>query len=335
VQAPRDDLPPKVALVLGGGAARGFAHVGVLEVLEEAGIPVELVVGTSVGALVGALYADGWDARALERVALALDRDDFFDVSVGRALFGVGIAKGDALAEFLRDHLRHREIAALPLPFAAVATDLDTGERVVLSSGDIATAVRASCAIPGVFEPQRIGGRLLVDGGVVANLPVDVARELGADVVIAVDVSAVAGKAEPDHFMDVIFRAVNILVHQDTLEARRRADVVIVPDVGDVELLDFDAKERVRRAGVAAARAALPEIRAALATPAHGARIRPSPSRSRLPSQIHPPCSRAQVTGAYASGASCESPSTIRPSWPSATIAATRRASGCSARGSR
>jgi NTE family protein len=263
-QAPRDGLPPMVALVLGGGAARGFAHVGVLQVLEEAGIPVELIVGTSVGSLVGAIYADGKDSRQLARIAVALDRGDFFDFSAGRAVFGVGLAKGEKLARFVEQNVSHRRIEELPIPFAAVATDLDTGERVVLADGSVVEAVRASCAIPGVFEPVHARGRLLVDGGVVANLPVGVARDLGADVVIAVDVSAVAGRAEPDNFMDVLFRALNILVHRDTSEAARLADVVIVPAIGELELLDFDEKDRARQAGAAAARAALPAIREAL-----------------------------------------------------------------------
>lgn len=264
-QAPRDGRPPKVALVLGGGAARGFAHVGVLRVLEEEGIPVELIVGTSVGSLVGAIYADGKDSRQLEQIAVALDRGDFFDFSARRAVFGVGLANGEKLARFVEENVSHRRIEDLPIPFAAVATDLDTGERVVLSGGSVVEAVRASCAIPGVFEPVRARGRLLVDGGVVANLPVAVARELGADVVIAVDVSAVAGRAEPDNFMDVLFRAINILVHEDTAEAARLADVVIVPAVGELDLLEFEEKDRARRAGAAAALAALPAIREALA----------------------------------------------------------------------
>jgi NTE family protein len=192
-QAPRDDRAPRVALVLGGGAARGFAHVGVLRVLEEAGIPVELVVGTSVGALVGALYADGHDARALEHLARDLDRDDFFDFGLAPALFGTGLAKGERLEAWMTDHLRTLRIEQLELPFAAVATDLGDGSVVVLDRGEVARAVRASSAIPGVFEPVELGGRLLVDGGVVANLPVKAARDLGADVIVAVDVTEVSG----------------------------------------------------------------------------------------------------------------------------------------------
>lgn len=263
-QAPRDGLPPRVALVLGGGAARGFAHLGVLRVLEDERIPVELVVGTSVGSLVGALYADGRDARALERLARTLERDDFFDFGLGPALFGTGLATGERLEAWARANLRTAEIERLAIPFAAVATDLDAGEVVVLDRGDVARAIRASSAIPGVFEPVRIGERLLVDGGVLANLPVKVARDLGADVVIAVDVMALSGKAAPESFVEVVMRAVTILGREDAAAAARAADVLVSPAVGDVGLLDFEAKDRAVAAGAAAARERLPEIRRAL-----------------------------------------------------------------------
>ena len=263
-QAPRDDRPPRVALVLGGGAARGFAHVGVLRVLEDERIPVELVVGTSVGSLVGALYADGYNARELEALSRTLERDDFFDFSLGPAFFGTGLAKGERLEGWMRDHLRARSIEQLAIPYAAVATDLDDGSAVVLDRGDVARAVRASSAIPGVFEPVSIDGKLLVDGGIVANLPVKIARRLGADIVIAVDVSEVSGRAHPANFVEVVMRTVTILNHQGVEEMARDADVLLSPAVGDVSLLDFDAKDRAFAAGIAAAREKLPEIRKAV-----------------------------------------------------------------------
>lgn len=263
-QAPRDDRRPRVALVLGGGAARGFAHVGVLRALEDARIPVELIVGTSVGSLVGALYADGHNARELEHLSRELDRGDFFDFGIAPALFGTGLARGARLERWTRDHLRARAIEALAIPFAAVATDLDDGSVVVLDRGDVASAVRASSAIPGVFEPVERDGRLLVDGGVVANLPVRIARERGADVVIAVDVTQVSGRANPSNFVEVVMRAVTILTHEGVEESARGADVLVAPAVGDVDLLDFDAKGRAIAAGAAAARERLGEIRAAI-----------------------------------------------------------------------
>lgn len=263
-QAPRDDRPPRVALVLGGGAARGFAHVGVLRALEDARIPVELIVGTSVGSLVGALYADGRNARELEHLSRDLDRDDFFDFGLAPALFGNGLARGERLERWVTGHLRTRRIERLGIAFAAVATDLDDGGVVVLDRGDVARAVRASSAIPGVFEPVEHEGRLLVDGGVVANLPVKIARELGADVVIAVDVTEVSGKAQPSNFVEVVMRAVTILTHEGVAESARAADVLVAPAVGDVDLLDFDGKARAIAAGEVAAREKLPEMRQAV-----------------------------------------------------------------------
>jgi NTE family protein len=263
--APVDGVPPKVALVLGGGGARGFAHVGVLRVLEDAGIPVELIVGSSVGSLVGALYAGYTNADGLERMASGLERSDFFDFGVSPALFGKGLATGERLERFVRANVAVDRIEALRIPFAAVATDLDTGEPVVLRRGDVARAVRASSAIPGVFEPVSLDGRLLVDGGVALNLPVKVARALGADVVIAVDVTALSGTAHVENFVEVIVRAVNIVVHAEVEAARRNADVLLTPDVGEVGFMDFDRKRQAMAAGVESARAALPRIRAALA----------------------------------------------------------------------
>lgn len=277
-QAPRDDRPPRVALVLGGGAARGFAHVGVLRVLEDARIPVELIVGTSVGSLVGALYADGHNARELEHLSRDLDRGDFFDFGVAPAIFGNGLARGARLERWVRDRVRATAIEQLPIPFAAVATDLDDGGVVVLDRGAVPRAVRASSAIPGVFEPVELDQRLLVDGGVVANLPVTVARDLGADVVIAVDVTEVTGEARPSNFVEVVMRAVTILTHAGVKESARAADVLIAPAVGDVDLLDFDAKDRAIAAGASAAREKLPEIREAIErwTPARGPAVGPA-----------------------------------------------------------
>jgi NTE family protein len=260
--APVDGRPPKVALVLGGGGARGFAHVGVIRVLEDAGIPVELIVGASVGSLIGALYAGPTNSRVLERTARDLEREDLFDFALAPALFGTGLASGDRLERFVRKHLEVGRIEELRIPYAAVATDLDTGEMVVLRSGDVARAVRASSAIPGVFEPVELDERLLVDGAVSNNLPVQVARDMGADVVIAVDVTAVDSRARPPaNFVEVILRAVNLVVHAGAEEARADADVLLAPEVGRVGFIDFDRKDEAIAAGSEAARVALPGIR--------------------------------------------------------------------------
>jgi NTE family protein len=267
-----------VALVLGGGGARGFAHVGVIRVLEDAGVPVELIVGSSVGSLIGAFYAGPTNSHALERIARGLERDDIFDFALAPALFGTGLASGDRLERFVREHLAVDRIEDLRIPYAAIATDLDTGETVVLRSGDVARAVRASSAIPGVFEPVRIDERLLVDGAVSRNLPVQIARDMGADVVIAVDVTAIDTRAlPPSNFVEVILRAVNIVVHAEVEEARRNADVLVVPNVGRVGFIDFDRKDEAIAAGLEAAREALPRIRAAVERFGDGARVQSEP----------------------------------------------------------
>lgn len=254
---------PKIALVLGGGGARGLAHVGAIRVLEEAGVPVALVVGTSAGSLVGALYAHDPSAAALERATDGLGVDDFFDFSLGSALLGrrLGLAAGERLEAFVRARVGGVPVEQLPIPYAAVAADLGTGEPVVLRAGDVARAVRASCAIPGVFEPVEQGGRLLVDGGIASNLPVRIARELGADVVIAVDVSAVGGEPRPRSFVEVFLRGVELAAHAEVARSRREADVLLAPDVRAVGFLEFDRKADAMAAGAAAARAALPRLR--------------------------------------------------------------------------
>lgn len=263
--APVDGKPPVVGVVLGGGGARGFAHVGVLRALEQNGVPVELIVGTSVGSLVGAFYAGDMDSRELERIARTLERHDFFDFGIAPALFGTGLASGNRLERFVRDHATSERIEGLRIPYAAVATDLDSGEVVVLRSGDLARAVRASSAIPGVFQPVEIEGRLLVDGGVAQNLPVRVARSMGADVVIAVDLTAIATAQQPPrNFVEVILRAVNIVIHGEVEDARRDADVLLTPDVATIGFIDFDRKVEAMAAGIAAATAAMPRIRRAL-----------------------------------------------------------------------
>jgi NTE family protein len=263
VPPPGADGPlPRIALVLGGGGARGFAHVGAIRALEEAGVPVSLVVGTSVGSLVGALYANDPSALSLERATQGLGLDDFFDFSLGPFLGrGLGLAAGERLEGFVRGRVGGARIEQLRTPYAAVATDLGTGEAVVLRDGDVARAVRASCAVPGVFEPVEREGRLLVDGSVARTLPVRTARELGADVVIAVDVSAIAGETRPRSFVEVFLRAVDLAAHAEVAQARRDADVLVSPAVGAVGFLEFDRKGDAMAAGYEAARAALPRIR--------------------------------------------------------------------------
>jgi NTE family protein len=263
--APAAPVPePRIALVLGGGAARGFAHVGVIRVLEQERIPVDLVVGTSVGSLIGALYASDRNSFDLEWTAFQLERDDLFDFGIGNLVMGMGYAKGDKLEAFVRAHVKQANVEELAIPYAAVATDLNWGQRVVLDKGSIARAVRASSAIPGVFEPVTHQGKLLVDGGVVDNIPIDVARAKGADLVVAVDISENVGNTNIRNAIDVLLQATNIMFAQNVAALRGGADVLVTPAVGDVTTLDFTQKKRCMQAGIDAARAAIPRIRAAV-----------------------------------------------------------------------
>jgi NTE family protein len=259
------EVPPRVGLALGGGGARGFAEVGVLRVLAEEKIPVDVIAGTSVGALIGALYADRPDVFALEYEALALEEEDLLDRSLLSLISGGGYAKGERIEIFLKARLKHAAIEDLPLRFAAVATDLASGATVAFERGPIAPAVRASAAIPGIFAPVALGGRLYVDGGVSNPVPADVARRLGAELVIAVSIPRETPKEPPRTEVGVTLQSIAIMAAEIGRCREREADVVIIPEVGDVAFDDFTQKRRLIEAGMTATRAALPEIRRALA----------------------------------------------------------------------
>ncbi len=256
---------PRVALVLGGGAARGFAHVGVLRVLEQEKIPVDLIVGTSVGSLIGALYAAERNSFELEWTAFQLQKEDLFDFGVMNVVTGMSFAAGERLERWLTEKIKVKNIDELKVPFAAVATDLNWGSKVVLDRGPVARAVRASSAIPGVFPPVQHMGKILVDGGVVDNIPIAVAREKGADLVVAVDISENLGNTSIKNVVDVVLQATNIMFALNVEHSKRGADVLLTPKVGDVTMLDFGQKKRCMQAGIEAAREAVPQIRKAIA----------------------------------------------------------------------
>ncbi len=253
---------PRIALVLGGGAARGFAHVGVIRALEQEKISIDLIVGTSVGSLIGALYAHEKNSFELEWTAFSLEKDDLLDYALLSA--SMGPVKGERLEAFVNKKVPVANIEGLKIPFAAVATDLNRGTRVVLDRGPLARAIRASCAIPGVFQPVEHQGRLLVDGGVVDNLPVAVAREKGADIVIAVDISQNVTNFNITNLVDVTLQAVHIMFSENVGARRRDADILIAPAVGTVAMMDFTQKKRLMQAGVEAGQQAAPAIRAAV-----------------------------------------------------------------------
>jgi NTE family protein len=247
----------KIVLALGGGAARGFAHIGVIKVLESHGIVADYVVGTSAGAVVGALYAGGHDAYAMQKIAQQLDEKVFADWTLG----GRGFLKGEALQEFINQHVQGRPLEKLNKPFAAVATDLKTGERVVFRSGDSGMAVRASAAVPGVFQPTQFAGKNYVDGGLCSPVPVRAAREMGADFVIAVDISAKPEGQPVDSLASVMWQTITIMGGTIGKTEMREADVVIRPNLRYVKSWDFAARNEAMLEGERAAQAALPLLR--------------------------------------------------------------------------
>lgn len=256
---------PRIGLALGGGAARGFAHIGVIQVLEEAGIPVDLVAGTSAGSLVAALYAAGRNGATLARLALAMDESAITDW----AFPGRGLIRGEALARYVREQTGGRTIEQLPLPLGIVATDLDNGQAVLFQRGDVGAAVRASSAVPAIFQPVKIGAREYVDGGLVSPVPVRFARQMGAELVVAVDISSPPdGNSTSDPFKLLLqtFAIMGRSINQFEL---KDADVVLRPRLVGVSSADFTARQRAIDAGREAALAALPALRQRLAALPH------------------------------------------------------------------
>ena len=248
---------PKIGLALGGGAARGFAHIGVVKMLEAHGIVPDYIVGTSAGAVVGALYAAGHDAFAMQKIGQQLDEKIFADWTLG----GRGLLKGEALQDFINQQVGKRPLEKLNKPFAAVATDLNNGERVVFRTGDTGLAVRASAAVPGVFQPAQFRGHHYVDGGLTSPVPVQAAREMGADIVIAVDISARPEGQPVDSLTAIIWQTTTIMGGMIGANELKSADVVIRPKLPYVKSWDFTARNDAMLEGERAALAALPTLR--------------------------------------------------------------------------
>ncbi|MEK9802310.1 MAG: patatin-like phospholipase family protein [Curvibacter sp.] len=268
VEAPAPAEPaaqrlPRIGLALGGGAARGFAHVGVIQVLEEAGIKADLVTGTSAGSLVAALHASGRNGAQLQRIAETMDEAAFTDWTL--PLFNRGMLRGDALARYVHQQVGGRKIEELPLPLGILATDLQSGQGVLFERGDIATAVRASSAVPGLFQPVRITGREYVDGGLVAPVPVRQARQMGAELVIAVDISQAPDANLPGDMFQILLQTFAIMGRSINVLELRGPDLVVVrPALTGMAGTDFAARARAIQAGRAAMQQALPQLRQAI-----------------------------------------------------------------------
>lgn len=257
--------PARWALALGGGAARGFAHIGVIQVLDAAGLQPDWVVGTSAGSVVGALYAAGFDGAALQQVAAGMEEAAFADWQL--PFFKPGLLRGEALQRFVAARVQSRPLQQLQRPLGVVATDVQSGQGVLFQRGDTALAVRASSAIPGVFEPVHIAGRDYVDGGLVAPVPVEQARQMGAERVLAVDISSPLASGPANDVFSLLLRTFSIMGQRINDLALRQADLVIRPDTTGLSSTSFESRNQAIAAGRAAMQAQLPAWRALLQAP--------------------------------------------------------------------
>ena len=253
---PPSPQPAKIAVVLGAGSSKGFAHIGVLKILESNKIPIHMIVGTSVGSVVGSFYAYGYDAFQLQKLSFSIEKGDIVDLAIPDN----GFIKGEKLEEFVNKTVKNTPIEKLKLPFYAVATDIQTGQEVAFGKGSTGMAVRASCSIPGVFRPVKIGERMYIDGGVVSPVAVDVAKKFGADIVIAVDISSDVERALPENTIETILQSLNIMYSKLASIQLSKADVVIKPKVGHIGSADFSKRHEAILEGEKAALEALPQV---------------------------------------------------------------------------
>ncbi|MFT4416105.1 patatin-like phospholipase family protein [Fredinandcohnia humi] len=252
---------PTIGLALGSGGARGFAHLGVIKVLKEENIPINFISGSSMGALVASFYGAGLDIERLYKLASAFKRKYYLDFTVPK----MGFIAGKRVKELIRVFTHGKTIEQLDIPIAIVATDLLTGERVVFREGSVSNAVRASIAIPGIFVPEKLDGRILVDGGVIDRVPISVVKEMGADIVIAVDVSHVKINEEITSIFDVILQSIDIMQKELVKYGEITSDVMIRPHVGQYSSRAFTNIEDIIHIGEEETRKQIPMILKAIA----------------------------------------------------------------------
>ncbi|WP_448978583.1 patatin-like phospholipase family protein [Neisseria sp.] len=251
-----------VALALGGGASKGFAHIGIIKVLKENNIPIKIVTGTSAGSIVGSMYASGMSPDRLELEAEILGKTDLVDLTLSTS----GFIKGEKLQNYINRKVGNRPMQQFPIKFAAVATDFESGKPVVFNVGNAGQAVRASASIPNVFQPVIIGSRKYVDGGLSQPVPVSAAKKMGANFIIAVDISARPAKNVSQGMFSYLDQTFNVMSQTALRQELGQANVVIKPQVLELGSVGgFDQKQRAIQLGEQAARAALPEIKRKLA----------------------------------------------------------------------
>ncbi len=248
---------PKVGLALGSGGARGFAHLGALKVLREHSIPIDIIAGSSMGALVGCFYAFGHNLDQLIKLSIAFRRNYYLDFTVPK----MGFITGDRVKNLIRLFMQGKRLEELNIPVAVIATDLQTGEKIEFTEGPIPEIVRASISIPGIFVPERYDGRLLIDGGVADRVPISTVKKMGADLVIGIDVSQLNQKADIQTVYDVIIQSIDIM-QQEVIAAREiECDIMIQPRVEHLDAKEFKNIEQIIQLGEQAVLKKIPEIK--------------------------------------------------------------------------
>ena len=247
----------KIALALGGGSARGVAHIGVLKVFQREKIPIDMIVGTSMGALIGAGYSLGDSIESMEANAYSFSANKLLDPTIPT----MGLLAGEKLEASIRVLVDNKMFADCKIPFAAVTTNIETGEEVVHQSGELVKVVRASCSWPGIFNPVRIDGKLLVDGGIKNSVPVGIARALGADYVVAVDVGFCVKEGPIKNIFQIILQAFQITGEELNKHQSLGADLVIKVDLGNIDQVAFDKSRETVQKGIEAAEAAIPQLK--------------------------------------------------------------------------
>ena len=269
---------PIIAIALGGGGAKGFAHIGVIKVLESHGIKPKIITGTSAGSFVGSIYASGKSPYQLQQIAFSLKEADLRDLTLNRQ----GVVLGQKLQDYVNRQIGNKPIEQFPIRFAAVATRLDTGKRADFIKGNAGQAVRASCSIPNVFVPASIGGKQYVDGGLTSPIPVQTAKAMGADIVIAVDISARPVSDQGMSMWGLLDQTINIMGQHSINTELSLATVVIQPKVGHLGTLDLKASNQAILEGEKAAQLKIRSIDAAIANFKKSPAAFKAPNKSRI-----------------------------------------------------
>ena len=255
---------PKIILVLGGGGARGFAHIGVLKVLKEANVPIDMVVGTSIGALVGSLYCSGVELEEIEKIAEHIKWNDISNlssVSLLKMLISEKLLSTQKMERYINQMIGNKYFFQLNIPFVCVATDMTTGEKIIFKEGKVARAARASATIPGLFEPVQYRQRFLVDGGLVENIPVSVAKLFNPDIIITVAVSADITNNSFDNVFFSLFQAIYIQGQQSDRINLNMSDVIIAPKVDNISAIELNKAEECIEAGFIAGKQSIEKIK--------------------------------------------------------------------------